>query len=161
MLFPGTSAANNQAHSVVDALAEHNDRFFDLQSQWNESASIGKTLAPSHAPTNNQVLSAISIPSNNLYNRLQQWQSDKSKPLLQSSVHPHEPHAVSTAVLPLVTVPLPAPEHGVNGTSYVTDVVSTSIMLYPDAPSLKFLHINTGPPETTLLAATSNGTIYG
>ena len=55
------SAANNQAHSMVDALAEHNNRLFDLESQWNETPSIGETLAPSHVPTNNQALSATDI----------------------------------------------------------------------------------------------------
>ena len=49
---------NNQAHSVVDALAEHKEQLFDLESQWNGSASIGETLAPSHVPTNTQALSA-------------------------------------------------------------------------------------------------------
>ena len=55
------SAASNQAHSVVDALAEHNNQLFDLESQWNETASVGDTLAPSQATSNNQALSATDI----------------------------------------------------------------------------------------------------
>ena len=104
--------------------------------------------------------------SNNSYNRLPQWRPVKSKPLLQQPVHPLNPPAASTAapplvVPPLVTVPLPASEHDINGTSSATDVVSTSSMVHPGAPSLTLLQINTGPPTTTLLAATSSGTIYG
>ena len=47
-----------QAHSVVDALAEHNVQLFDLKSQWNDTASIGETLAPSRVTTTTQALSA-------------------------------------------------------------------------------------------------------
>ena len=36
------NAANNQAHSMVDALAEHNDWLYDLESHWNATASIGE-----------------------------------------------------------------------------------------------------------------------
>ena len=51
-------AENDQAHSVVDALAEHNERLFDLESQWYDSASVGETLAPSCVTTTTQALSA-------------------------------------------------------------------------------------------------------
>ena len=44
-------AVNEQAHSVVDALAEHNERLFDLESQWNDTASVGETRAPSRVMT--------------------------------------------------------------------------------------------------------------
>ena len=52
------NAERNPAHSVVDALAEHNERLFDLESQWHDTASIGETLAPSHGTNNTQALSA-------------------------------------------------------------------------------------------------------
>ena len=47
-----------QAHSVVNALAEHNERLFDLESQWNETASVRETLAPSRLTAPTQALSA-------------------------------------------------------------------------------------------------------
>ena len=51
-------AVQEQAHSVVDALAEHNERLFDLEFQWNDTASVGETLAPSRVTTTTQALSA-------------------------------------------------------------------------------------------------------
>ena len=52
------NAVNDQANSVVDALAEHNERLFDLESRWNDSAFIGETLALSRLTTTTQTLSA-------------------------------------------------------------------------------------------------------
>ena len=43
---------------MVNALAELNDRLFDIKSQCNDTASIRETLAPSRAPTSNQAMSA-------------------------------------------------------------------------------------------------------
>ena len=51
-------AVQEQAHSVVDTLAEHNEWLFDLESQWNGTASVRETLAPSRVTTTTQALSA-------------------------------------------------------------------------------------------------------
>ena len=51
-------AVQEQAHSVVDAIAEHNERLFDLESQWNDTDSVGETLAPSWVATTTQSLLA-------------------------------------------------------------------------------------------------------
>ena len=51
-------AVNDQANSAVDALAEHNERLFDLESHWHNSVSVGETLAPSRVTTTTQALSA-------------------------------------------------------------------------------------------------------
>ena len=37
-------AVQDQAHSVVDTLTEHNERLFDLESHWNDTASVGENL---------------------------------------------------------------------------------------------------------------------
>ena len=54
-------AGHEQAQSVVDALADHNERLFDLESEWNDTASIGETLAPSRVTSTTQTLLATYI----------------------------------------------------------------------------------------------------
>ena len=125
----------------------------------------GENLAPSHALTNNQALSATDILLQQLVQQVaamaaQQEQAHVTAPVTAIRP-PHKPHAASTAPPPPVPVPLPAPEHGGNRTSTVTDVVSTSTTTHSGAPSSTFLQIKTGPPKTTLLAAIPNGTIFG
>ena len=49
---------NHHAHAVVKAITKHNGHLFDIKSQWQETAFIGETLAPSQARAHNQALPA-------------------------------------------------------------------------------------------------------
>ena len=80
---------------MIDALTEHNERLFDLEFQWNDTALVGETLASSRLTAPTQALSATETLLQQL---VQQVAALTARTEQVATVQPPRSHSSATTI---------------------------------------------------------------